>query len=915
MLEQYFEIKRQVPDAILLYRLGDFYEMFFEDAEKAAPILDVVLTARGRGGESEAPMCGVPYHAADVYIAKLIRHGLRVAICDQIGDPTASKGIVKREIIRIVTPGTAMESGLIERESNYLLAVTRGSGRTGAAYLDVSTGDFFVTTYDGTNDPRLNDDVARYLPREAVFPRDSNGLTNEMAALGLTPTPLEDSQFDRDGAFDYLTRHFATQSLRGFGLDGDDPRIAAAGAALRYAAASHKKPLDHVRGLRVDNDADFLQLDAATLQNLEILDSRDALRPRASLWSVVNATRSAMGARTLRKWITRPLKDREAIFDRHDAVDELTRTRQTLEAMVQRLAKIADLERLASRISLRMATPRECLALADSLRMTSELREVMAPLLGPLLGRLRNSIAIQGRGPRAEGREGVGRAPVNAPDPTELGSEPIAQAEAPSALGPQPSALVDQPSALESIVARIAATIDPNPPLSIREGGVILAGVDRDLDDLRAIARDSKSVLMQIEAEEKQRTGISSLKVRFNSVFGYYIEVSKTNLAKVPADYIRKQTLVNAERYITPALKVLEEKIVGAEEKAIAIETRLYEALLDDVGRVTGAILETGRTVGEIDALASFATIAVRHRYVRATLSDDAELCVEDGRHPVIETLGNERFIPNHTDIQRDRNGIQVITGPNMGGKSTYLRQVALIVLLNQAGGFVPAAKARLGIFDRIFTRVGASDQLARGESTFMVEMHETANILNNATDRSLIILDEVGRGTATFDGLSLAWAIIEYLHDSPQRGGITLFATHYHEVTDLAKTKPRVANYNVAVKEWNDQIIFLRKVVAGAADKSYGIQVAKLAGIPQSVIERAREILVTLERKESDLVAETQKRGSGFPSTRQMSLFDGRDRDVAAELRGLDLDTLSPIEALNALHRLQRRLEGKDGS
>jgi DNA mismatch repair protein MutS len=420
---------------------------------------------------------------------------------------------------------------------------------------------------------------------------------------------------------------------------------------------------------------------------------------------------------------------------------------------------------------------------------------------------------------------------------------------------------------------------------------------------------------MQIETDEKLRTGISSLKVRFNSVFGYYIEVSKTNLAKVPPDYIRKQTLVNAERYITPDLKVLEEKIVGAEEKAIAIETRLYEALLDDVGRAAGAILETGRIVGELDALASFATIALRHRYVRAALSEDAEMYVEDGRHPVIETLGTERFIPNHTDIQRDRNGIQIITGPNMGGKSTYLRQVALIVLLNQAGGFVPASKARLGIFDRIFTRVGASDQLARGESTFMVEMHETANILNNATEKSLIILDEVGRGTATFDGLSLAWAIIEYLHDSQQRGGITLFATHCHEVTDLAKTKPRVANYNVAVKEWNDQIIFLRKVVAGAADKSYGIQVAKLAGIPQSVIERAREILVTLERKERDLVEETQKRGGGFPAARQLSLFSGRDREVVAELRAIDLDTLSPIEALNALHKLQKRLEGNESS
>jgi DNA mismatch repair protein MutS len=858
MLEQYFEIKRQVPDAILFYRLGDFYEMFFEDAEKAAPLLDLVLTARNKGQEHEAPMCGVPYHAADGYIAKLIRHGLRVAICDQTEDPAAAKGLVKREIVRIVTPGTATESFIVERESCYLLALAvpatdnrePTTGTIGAAYLDVSTGDFFVTTYLSADDPRLADDIARFAPREAIFPKEAP------FRLEIPSTAVEPSLFESAGANDYLTRHFGTQSLRGFGLEGDDPRIGAAGAALRYAAASHKRPLDHVLSLRVDNEADFLQLDAATLANLEILDSRDATRPRASLWSVVNATRSAMGGRMLRKWITRPLKVRDAIFDRHDAVDELTRSRAILEPMSQRLAKIADLERLASRVTLRSATPRECLTLADSLLMVGDLREAMAPLHGPLLGRLRD------------------------------------------ALDPVPA-----------VVDRIAATLADNPPLNLRDGGAIKPGVDGELDELRAIARDSKSILVEIEGRERERTGIGSLKVRFNSVFGYYIEVSKSNLARVPDDYIRKQTLVNAERFITPDLKVLEEKIVGAEGKAIIIETRLYEDLLDAVARMSGAILSTARAAGEVDAIASLATIAVRNRYVRATLSEGAEVWIEDGRHPVIEVIAGERFIPNHTDIDRDRNGIQIITGPNMGGKSTYLRQVALIVLLNQVGSFVPASKARLGICDRIFTRVGASDQLARGESTFMVEMHETANILNNATDRSLIILDEVGRGTATFDGLSLAWAIIEYLHDNPSRGGITLFATHYHEVTDLAKSKTRVANYSVAVKEWNEQIIFLRKVVEGAADKSYGIQVAKLAGIPRTIIERAREILVTLERKERDVVAETQRR-TGSP-IRQLGLFGGdpREQDALATLRAIDVEALTPIQALNALAELKEKL------
>jgi DNA mismatch repair protein MutS len=848
MLEQYFEIKRQAPDAILFYRLGDFYEMFFEDAEKAAPLLDLVLTARGRGGENEAPMCGVPYHSADSYIAKLIKHGLRVAICEQTEDPAQAKGIVKREIVRIVTPGTATETAIVERDSCYLLSVAPNGSSLGAAYLDVSTGDFFVTSYESPSDPRLGDDVARFAPREAIAPAGAD------LSLPIPTTTVEGSMFEITAAHDYLSRHFATQSLRGYGLEGEDARIGAAGAALRYASASHKKTLDHVQALRVDNDSDFLQLDAATLANLEVLDSRDVTRPRASLWSVVNATRSAMGARTLRRWLIRPLKNREAIFDRHDAVNELTRDGTTLKKMADRLATIADLERLASRVTLRSATPRECLALADSLLAVDDLAGHMSTVQGPLLRRLRTSLD-------------------RVPD----------------------------------VISRIAATLIENPPLTIREGGVIKEGVDRELDELRTIARGSKSVLLEMEARERERTGISSLKIRYNNVFGYSIEVSKANLAKVPADYIRKQTLFNAERFITPELKELEEKIVGAEQKSIAIELRLFDELLTDVSRFVGSILATARAVGDADALASFAAIAVRNRYVRATLSDDAEIFVEDGRHPVIEAIMPERFIPNHTDIQRDRDGIQVITGPNMGGKSTYLRQVALTVLLNQAGSFVPAASARLGIFDRIFTRVGASDQLARGESTFMVEMHETANILNNATERSLIILDEVGRGTATFDGLSLAWAIIEYLHDSPSRGGITLFATHYHEVTDLAKTKPRVANFNVAVKEWNDQIIFLRKVVPGAADKSYGIQVAKLAGIPQSVIERARQILATLERKERDVVEETRR--SAGPVSRQMSLFDSRERDVIDALRGLQPEAMTPLQALNELERLKRKL------
>ncbi len=858
MLEQYFEIKREVPDAILFYRLGDFYEMFYEDAETAAPLLDLVLTARNRGQEHETPMCGVPFHAADGYIAKLLRHGLRVALCEQTEEASAAKGLVRREIVRIFTPGTATEGSLVERESCYLVALVPHDDGIGGAYLDVSTGDFFVTLYGRRDDARLTDDIARFSPREVIFPRESKEIAAVIAGYGMAATPVEDSLFEPAGADDYLTRHFGTQSLRGFGLEDGDLRIPAAGGALRYATASHKRTLDHVLSLRVENDTDFLELDASTLANLEVLDSRDGGRPRASLWNTINATRTAVGGRTLRRWITRPLKIRDRIFDRHDAVDELTRSRAILEQMIARLGRIADLERIASRVTLRSASPRECVTLAASLEAIGEMREVMQPFQGPLLGQLRTAL-----------------------DP------------------------------LDSLRERITGALEDNPAISARDGGVIRAGIDAELDELRSIARDSKSILMEIEAKERDRTGIGSLKIRFNNVFGYYIEVSKSNLAKVPVDYIRKQTLVNAERYITPELKVLEEKIVGAEERSTAIEVRLYDELLGGIAESTARVLATGRAVGEVDALSSFATTAVRHRYVRPQLSDRAEIQVEDGRHPVIEEISPERFIPNNTEIDRDTNGIQIITGPNMGGKSTYLRQVALIVLLNQAGSFVPAAKARLGVFDRIFTRVGASDQLARGESTFMVEMHETANILNNATSQSLIVLDEVGRGTATFDGLSLAWAIIEYLHDNPARSGITLFATHYHEVTDLAKTRARVANYSVAVKEWNEQIIFLRKVVPGAADKSYGIQVAKLAGIPRSVTERAREILDTLERKERDLVEETRPASMATTRSPQMALFSGPlNHVVLDELRALVVDTLTPLDALNKLQELKRKLD-----
>ncbi len=855
MLEQYFELKRQVPDAILFFRMGDFYEMFFEDAQKAAPLLDLVLTARGKGGESETPMCGIPFHAAEQYIARLVKSGLTVALGEQIVDPANPKGLMKREVVRVITPGTIIEGSLLERDSCYLVGLAPDESRVGAAWLDISTGDFFATSYESLQDPGLRDDLARFDPREMIVP----GPRKAELQVAFAPLPLnsaEESQFESENAFRTLTRRLGTQSLRGFGLEKGDPRIAAAAATLTYATNSHKRELTHVSVLRVEGDNSWLELDASTLQNLEVFDNRDA-RAKATLWNVLNVTRTAMGSRTLRRWLCRPLKIREEIFARHDAVDELSRDRLLLDRAVNAATKIGDLERLNSRITLFSASPRDCVALADSLDAATTLRDVLEGVAGPLLQELR------------------------------------AQVEPPS-----------------GVASKIRSTLSDEPPAFIRDGGAVRSGVHPELDELRTIARDSKSILLRIETEERARTGISSLKIRYNSVFGYYIEVSKSNLARVPDDYIRKQTLVNAERYITPELKELESKIIGAEERARVIEIELFETLMREIAAESPALMRTARSIGDLDALMSLTSVAIRNRFVRAQLSEVTEIDIEEGRHPVVETLTSEKFIPNSTCIDQERNAIQLITGPNMGGKSTYLRQVALIVLLNQIGSFVPAARARLGIFDRIFTRVGASDNLARGESTFMVEMQETANILNNSTDRSLIILDEVGRGTATFDGLSLAWAIVEFLHDGARRTPLTLFATHYHELTDLAKTRARVGNCNVAVKEWNEQIIFLRKVVEGAADKSYGIQVAKLAGIPQSVIERAREILSTLERKERAVVEATLKSDGLTPAKRgQLSLFDSKEEQAIRELRELDLNTLSPLDALNALHRMKTRL------
>ncbi len=796
MMRQYRRIKKELPpDVILFFRLGDFYEMFFEDAREAAPILNVALTQR-----HGAPMCGVPYHAVETYLARLIRAGRKVAICDQMEDPATAKGIVRREVIRIVTPGTVTEDQILaSSQNNFLAGICRNGTAVGLALLDLSTGFFCGETLADATATR--DILRRHGPSECVMPESlahDPEIRAVLSACALPTTWADDWMFASDTGAETLRRHFGVHSLDGFGCEGEPAIVGAAGGVLAYVRDTLHHPVGHVRSLQVRRSSDSLILDEATCLHLDVVPRRGR-SSSPTLRDVLDVTRTAMGTRTLNDWLLRPLTSVEAIHRRQDAVEALMRERTVLQDIRTELGGVRDLERLITRIGSGIGNARDVVALSTSLARIPVLKKQVAVF-------------------RVSDLETIAKA---------LQEE---------------SELVD----------RVRRAVVDEPPATVREGGIIRPGYHAELDALRRMAHEARDWLARYQEAEQRRTGIKTLKVRHNKVFGYYIEVSRGQVAHVPAEYVRKQTLVNAERFVTPELKEYESQIVTAQERAHHLEYELFQELCTAIVQRTDAIQGAARAIGLLDALAALADRALALGYTRPVVTDGDVIRIQAGRHPVVEQMPEaERFVPNDTLLDRQNNQLIILTGPNMAGKSTYIRQVALIVILAQMGSFVPADAAEIGWVDRIFTRVGASDDLARGRSTFMVEMEETANILHNATPRSLIVLDEIGRGTSTFDGISIAWAVAEFLHNTPRVKAKTLFATHYHELTELARTLPGAKNYTVLVREKNDRIVFLRKIVPGASERSYGIQVARLAGLPPDVVERAKEILANLEEGE----------------------------------------------------------------
>ena len=868
-MRQYLDAKRQHRDAIVFFRMGDFYEMFYEDAVTAARALDLTLTSRSKDAAGGAiPMCGVPHHAADTYLTRLVRKGFRVAICEQVEDPRKARGVVQREVVRVVSPGTFTDTAYLdEREPALLMgiavlpfAASGGRDRYGMAVLDVSTGAFTAAEYEG--DPgrqALADDVAVLQPREVVAPRDRDvaPLLPDQAPPAVTP--LDPWAFEPDRAREALTGQLGTAGLDGFGLADRPAAVTAAGALVHYLRETQRGRLSHVRGISFREAAGALVVDPGTLGHLEVVRSAEGGRS-GSLLAEIDHTATVMGSRLLRSWLLRPLASLDRVRNRLDAVEELA-FRSTDRAKIREALKpVQDLERLVARAAMGTAGPRDLLALQRSLAAIPRIKAILQPLDAPLT----SSLAAE---------------------------------------------LDEVPAARDAI----EATVSESPPALARDGGVIRDGVDARLDELRTISRGGKDQIAAMEAAERTRTGVGSLKIRFNRVFGYYIEVSKANLHAVPDDYHRKQTIAGGERFITPALKDYEHKVLGADEQILEREIELFEKLRSDVAASAPSIQDTARAVANLDVLAGLAEASAVNDYIKPHVHDGDELVIVEGRHPVVERHAGHAFVPNDVTLNGTTHQVIILTGPNMGGKSTYLRQTALIVLLAHVGSFVPANRAKVPMTDRIFARVGASDNIARGQSTFMVEMQETANILHSATSRSLVLLDEIGRGTATYDGLSIAWAVAEHLATDPSARPRTLFATHYHELTEIADVLPAVANYHVVAREWEDEIHFLRKVEPGRSDHSYGIQVARLAGLPARTVERAREILRGLERDEL-------ARGGGRPAPpaedeegqTQLALFaePAAEPEVVRRLREADVDRLTPLEALNLLAELKREAD-----
>ena len=862
LMRQYAAIKNQHPGSLLFFRLGDFYELFFDDAVVAARELQIQLTSRNKEKGVAVPMCGVPYHSAENYLLKLIRKGFKVAVCEQTEDPRLAKKLVRREVTRVMTPGTVADSLLGSEENNFLAAVVTQENGAGFAALDLSTGDFRATEFRGEDAARrVREELEQLRPRELLF-RSSMPLFDarrERSESGVAETPLEDWVFAPDYAIPLVENHFAVLSLEGFGLANRPAAATAAGAVLHYVRSTQRGTLAHVDRIGFYERQDCLVLDAVTVRNLELVEPLFANSgDDVTLFRSLDATLTPMGKRLLRAWLLRPAIEREVIEPRLDAVEAQKKETVGREELRRSLDGILDLERLLSRVTLETASPRDLLALSASLARIPKVRDALAAFEARRLQTLAASL-----------------------------------------------------DDLPELRQRVDSTIVPEPPLTFAEGGVIAAGIDPGLDELRDLSRNSKQYLAQVEERERRRTGIASLKVKFNSVFGYYIEISKPNLHLAPADYERKQTLVAAERFTTPELKEHETKILEAQEKIIEIERRVFTELRAAIAAQARRVRQSALALAEVDVLASFAHLAANRDYCRPQLDNSADIEIVAGRHPVIERQelmqSSERFVPNDLFLNSTTENILVLTGPNMGGKSTYLRQAALTVVMAQMGSFVPARSARLGVVDRIFTRIGASDNLARGRSTFMVEMTETAAILNTATPRSLILLDEIGRGTSTYDGLALAWAVIEHLHARVRAK--TLFATHYHELTELAAQLSGVKNFHVSVRESTGGIVFLRKVEPGSADRSYGIEVAKLAGLPSEVIARAREVLAEHEQSEHAVTAHLASDEIAPPAA-QLAIFTPLAQKIVDRLHETEVNSLTPLEALNLLAELKRQME-----
>ena len=871
MMREYLKTKEEYKDCILFYRLGDFYEMFFEDALTVTKELEITLTGKDCGLEERAPMCGVPFHAAETYIKRLIDKGYKVAICEQVEDPKTAKGLVKREVIRVVTPGTTLDAtALDETKNNYLMSIVATEDRFGCAIADITTGDCFLTEVDKPQ--KLLDEINKFTPAEIIcndaFFMSGIDTDDLKDRLGICIFSLDTWYFDDDLCRRTLKEHFHVTNLEGLGIKDYDSGIIASGALFLYLKETQKTALSHMATIHPYMADKYMLIDSSSRRNLELVETMREKQKKGSLLWVLDKTKTAMGARTLRAMVEQPLIDTEEINRRLTALEELNEKAMLRDEIREYLNPVYDMERLISRISYKSANPRDLVAFAASLEMLPYIKQVLGEFKSPILMQINEDM-----------------------------------------------------DALGDLCSLIKRAIVDEPPIAQKDGGIIREGYNEDVDKFRRSRTDGKKWLSELEAKERERTGIKSLKIKYNRVFGYSLEVTNTFKDQVPDNYVRKQTLANAERYITQELKELEDLILGAEDKLYALEYELFSQVRDQVGAEVVRIQHTAKAVAYIDVFASLALVAERNHYVRPKINENGVIDIKNGRHPVVERMiENDMFIANDTYLDNQKKRISIITGPNMAGKSTYMRQSALIVLMAQIGSFVPAEKANIGIVDRIFTRVGASDDLASGQSTFMVEMTEVANILRNATSRSLLILDEIGRGTSTFDGLSIAWAVIEHISNVKLCGAKTLFATHYHELTELEGKIAGVNNYCIAVKEKGDDIVFLRKIVKGGADKSYGIQVAKLAGVPESVINRAKELVEELSDADitaavKDLTSQKKKQKIVYDQVdmAQMSLFDTvQDNDIVEEIRALDMTNITPMEAMNILYNLQNKIKNR---